>query len=261
MIGIRLRFMDLLYAAVIGNSLQLLEPQVLDAKFFFGIFLLIVILEDFFLYYADVAPENSEAEGLSFLGMLSEIAVLSTWFFAFEAFSKDKWIFAGFLAAFFFLKVWSGFINCMQTKVLKSVKFARELLFLISVFLLVWIMVLNPETSPSDSRNILLWIGVSWLIQTISWWGVTKVFRSREGQKAILSMETAPHAGASVIAGSEMEDVSKEQAIQEENHLSQHQTEDADNPQIVKNAGAKTQSDETSQHTSPRATKKEDGDI
>ena len=36
--GIRLRFMDLLYAAVIGNALQLLRPTEVDNGLLFGLF-------------------------------------------------------------------------------------------------------------------------------------------------------------------------------------------------------------------------------
>lgn len=193
MFGIRLRFMDLLYAAVIGNSLQLLHPEAINAKFLFGIFLLVVILEDFFLYYADVAPENPDAEGLSFLGMLSEISVLSAWFFAFQAFTADNWHFIFFLMVFFALKTWAGFVNCLVSKTLLSLKFGRELLFLISVSVLAWIGLTPQATPPSESGALLLWIAGSWAAQTILWWGLTKFFRSREGKQAILNLKSAPH--------------------------------------------------------------------
>jgi hypothetical protein len=200
MFGIRLRFMDLLYAAVIGNSLQLLNPETVNAKFVFGLFLLVVILEDFFLYYADVAPENPDAQGLSFLGMVTEISVLASWCFAFQAFIADQWIFLVFLMIFFLLKTWAGFINCLVSHVLMSLKFGRELMFLVSVAALAWFVTHKHDADPANSPALLLWIAGTWVVQTVAWWAITKFFRAREGKQAVLSLATAPHFAAAPVA-------------------------------------------------------------
>lgn len=180
MLGIRLRFMDLLYAAVIGNSLQALHPNSIDALFIFGICLLLIVLEDFFLYYADVAPENPASEGISFFGMLSEIAILTAWFFAFQAFARDSWTFVIYLLVFFGLKIIAGFLNCLVSKNLWSLKFFRELMFFISVGALAWILWKQPVTVPSHSANLLVLISACWFAQTLAWWGLTAIFRHRE---------------------------------------------------------------------------------
>ena len=199
MFGIRLRFMDLLYAAVIGNSLQLINPSSLGASFLFSLFLLLVIIEDFFLYYADVAPENPDAEGLSFLGMLSEVTVLGAWSFAFQAFASGSWNFVLFLFIFFILKTLAGFVNCAVSKSLFSLKFARELLFLATAGVLVWIWLQKPALAPAQSESLLAILAGTWLVQTILWWAITKFFRTRDGKKAILDLETAPHFGGAPL--------------------------------------------------------------
>lgn len=189
MVGIRIRFMDLLYAAVIGNALQLIHPQHQDVTFYFCLFLLLVILEDFFLYYADVAPENDGSEGLSFFGMVTEIAILATWFFTFVAFTSGDWNFLIFLGVFFGLKTFAGFINCAVSGSLFSVKFLRETYFLISLGALAWVMLRRTGATPGEDPAMLGVVAGAWLIQTVLWWTTTKLFRRAEGKRAVLRMQ------------------------------------------------------------------------
>jgi len=186
MSNVRVRFMDLLYAASVGNSLQFIDASRFDGKFIVSILLIVVILEDFFLYYADVAPENADHHGLNFWGMTFEIMILTSWFFAFDAFVKGSWNFLIYLAAFSGLKTLGGFINCAATKSLMSFKFARELVFLLTVFTTLYVFVTRPVLPPDKSLMTLLPIAVGWTAQTFSWWVMTKLFRTIEGKTAIL---------------------------------------------------------------------------
>ena len=171
---IRLRFMDLLYAAVIGNALQLLRPTEIDNALLFGSFLIVVILEDFYLYYADVAPNNPGVEGINLFGLASEISVLTLWLFSFVAFAKGDWIFLYYLAGFFLVKSSAGFINCFHTKDVLTLKFARELLFILSAATLIYISEINHERNLYAAYDVLRVTAALWLAQTLAWWAMTR---------------------------------------------------------------------------------------
>lgn len=173
--------MDVLYAAVIGDSLQLIDSSKLGSTFWFSLFLIVVILEDFALYYADVAPDNPAHTGVSFFGMLSEIAILTTWLFCFQSFVDDKaGIFLLYLGLFFLLKSLAGFLNCLALKCLVSLKFLRELVFLATTSTVAWIYLYQGPTICYQRPIFLALIVGVWIAQTLTWWGMTKFVRRRE---------------------------------------------------------------------------------
>lgn len=177
--GIRLRFMDLLYAAVIGNALQLLRPTELDNGLLFGLFLMLVILEDFYLYYADVAPASGEADGINLYGLATEIAVLTLWYLSAVAFSKADWIFLYYLAGFFVLKSVAGFVMCCRSKELLTLKFARELLFILSAATLIYISRIGHDRNLYHAYDVLRVTAGVWLAQTTAWWSITRYVNAR----------------------------------------------------------------------------------
>lgn len=178
--GIRLRFIGLLYAVIIGGSMQTLQPHQVDLMFVFSLFLLIVTLEDFFVYYTDVAPSNTEADGLSFFAMLTEVTILSTWFFAYLSFTAESWMFALYFAIFNGLKSLGGFINCAISREILTLKFARELVFLAAGALALWVFLEPPSSRPTEAPLHLAALAAVWLAQTVVWWLATAVVRRSE---------------------------------------------------------------------------------
>jgi len=183
--GIRRIFMDLFYAAIISNALQVMAPANLDAKFWFSIFLVAVIVEDLFLYYGDVAPENTGSKGLSFFGMFTEVSILVLWYFAFQAFQADSWIFAVYLALFSFQKMLAGLLNCLVSGGIFSLKFLRELIFLMTLGTAVTEYFNHEHAKPvEDSPQLLIIAGV-WCVQTLLWWLASLRYRSSDGSPLV----------------------------------------------------------------------------
>lgn len=173
-ISIRLRFMDLLYAAIIGNALQQLHPEAMDVRLFFGLFLILVILEDFFLYHVDVAPNNSGVEGARFIGLVFEVSILILWLFSFMAFanSANNRVFLLYIAGFFTLKTVAGLVNCLNERIFFSLSFVRELLFVVCPVIIFCMWLGLPATGRVPS-HVLLVIVILWLSQAVTWWGLT----------------------------------------------------------------------------------------
>ncbi len=183
----RTRFMDLFYAVIVGNALQAMNPTNLDVKLWFSLFLLLIILEDFFLYYGDVAPENASITGISFFNMMIEISILIFWYFAFLAFQRDSWLFAVFLGLFSFQKSFAGFLNCLVSRSLVSLKFIRELMFLATVVTAGYAYSNQDDPAPHQAIIQLITIGSIWLCQTALWWLSSLLFRSKTGGTVVLT--------------------------------------------------------------------------
>jgi hypothetical protein len=183
--GIRRIFMDLLYGTIIGSALRAVIPTTLDAKFWFSLFLIFMIMEDLFLYHGDVAPENKSSRGLSFFSMVTEVTILVFWFFCFQAFQADSWLFAIYLALFSFQKTLGGLLNCIVTGAVATIKFVRELAFLATAATALIIYFYHGGKNPDQMPMNLLFIGIVWAVQTVVWWFASLQFRVAQGDSLI----------------------------------------------------------------------------
>src|SRR6266481_7756992 len=109
-------FVDFMYAIVVGAALPLLSPEhvsATDSVFWGVILLLVVVLEDFFLYTTEIVPYQ---ESIRFWPLVFEIGILFSWYLAAVAIPKHPTIFFRSLACFFALKYLAGILHWSTVK-------------------------------------------------------------------------------------------------------------------------------------------------
>ena len=112
--SIRLRYMDLMYAAVIGNGLTLIDVTRVGWPLVISLILLITIFEDLYLYYMD-ANTGEAAQQTSLFMTACEISILACWYFSMRAYSDGSHNVFLFFGLFLALKTLAGYILCQQS--------------------------------------------------------------------------------------------------------------------------------------------------
>lgn len=170
----RVFFMDLLYAAIISNALAKMDSSAIHALFFAQLVLIVVIFEDCYLFYTDVAPANEGGAGVGLLGLIFEICVLISWYFAFLCVAGGSPSFYLWYGVFFGLRVLSGLVfGVGQNKVL-SWFFFRDLFYLISIGASFYLLQVGVGQGVEPlAASILGVLGPVWVLQTVLWWTTT----------------------------------------------------------------------------------------
>lgn len=183
----RSMFVDFMYAIVVGSALPLLNSEHLDlhdVRFWGILFLLLVILEDYFLYETQIAPFQKPGK-VSPVALFFELAILVTWYLSAVAVSaaanRTGWFLCAF-GGFFLLKFlagvahWTGFYRSLA----KGVRFYRSLgrgiwesivtnfAFWISILAAFGIL-LRCEQAQMGWR-MLLTLFIAWVFTLIMWW-------------------------------------------------------------------------------------------
>lgn len=168
----RLIFVDFMYAIVVGSAFPLIAPLEMSFRFFGLLFLLLVVLEDFYLYHTQiVAP--SQAHGSSFLALVVEMCILLAWYLGAIAFPENPRVFLTAFAAFFALKWLAGLAHFAALRELRTWRFYRCFSFLIPLAGCVVVLFVGGDgrlSSPSISGTV----AGAWALQTAIWWSVTK---------------------------------------------------------------------------------------
>jgi hypothetical protein len=179
-------FVDFMYAIVVGSALPLLNDKHLDLSDvpFWGIlFLLIVILEDYFLYETQIAPFQKPGK-VNPIALFFEVAILVSWYFSALAVSvgatRTIWFLCAF-GGFFLLKFlagvthWTGFFWSLG-----DFRFPRSLLkglwestvtnfaFWISILTVLGILLRSEQAELG--WQMLLTLLIAWVFTLIVWW-------------------------------------------------------------------------------------------
>lgn len=169
-------FADFLYAVVIGVAFSDLKVSALDEQLLGGAFLLIVVLEDFFLYQTQIKPKTNLYKFASFRSLFFELAILLSWFFAFKVFADSKLAGLLGLSVFFFFKFLATAIRLPKAKATDRPFLYRDFTFLLPVLGLgALALMVDLGLCTSIGRYVWLWAFAIWLVQTVIWWGVAKL--------------------------------------------------------------------------------------
>lgn len=176
-------FADFMYAVVVGvafSDIKISDPIRLLLPTFF---LLVVVLEDFYLYQTQVKPHTDVFNFTSFSSLFFEVGILLAWFLSYlSRATEGRQAFICY-AIFFFLK-WFASVKHLSSAVAagKASIVHRDHLFLVStagascLSVLVQPSAIGPYSiSLSDGWIVL---AVLWLLQTVVWWQTVRV-RSR----------------------------------------------------------------------------------
>ena len=168
----RIAFVDFMYAIVIGSAFGLVPPLELSFRFLGLLFLILVVLEDFYLYHTQIVGRQ-ERQIPSFLALVAEIAILLAWYMAAISFPDKSNSSLACFSAFFALKWVAGFAHFAKLGKLRSWEFNRNLTFLIPMFTAVAVIMIRGNTRLS-STGTWLPVMLSWFVNVLIWWGVTR---------------------------------------------------------------------------------------
>jgi hypothetical protein len=170
-------FADFMYAVVIGVAFSDIHPFDKAANFqsnFVTFLLLIVVLEDFYLYQTEVKPYTNVFKFQGFSSLFFEVLILLCWYIAFAGRIEAQVGSLLALAAFFFLK-WAASVKHLL-KVRQTWIIHRDHLFWITIIVSVAVAIKHiPCVVHVGRANLAVdWavFAVAWFLQTVLWWTV-----------------------------------------------------------------------------------------
>lgn len=174
----RVSFVDFIYAIVVGTTFALVPPVDLSFRFFGMLFLILVVLEDFYLYHTQIAV-YADQNVPSFSALVFEISILLAWYLAAMSFPAKSKAFLFCFSAFFVLKWLAGFAHFTSLGQLGNWRFHRNHSFIIPASIGIMILLFSAQSiSVSLSKCILLALG--WIVQVSIWWTVTRQMERKQ---------------------------------------------------------------------------------
>lgn len=180
----RRKFVDFIDAIVIGSVFSSIAPLEPSFRFFGMLFLLFVILEDFYLAHTQLATHQAPTIALRFLPLVIELAISLSWYLAAIAFPENKDAFLVAFSCFFLLKWLAGFAHWSSLRMLSRWQFRRNYLNFVCVAVCLWIFYSTANTKLQDPR-VWLPIALAWAIQATCWWAITRIKKAKENVEII----------------------------------------------------------------------------
>ena len=123
-------FVDLFYAVVVGGSFSFISDVNDWSAVAMKIFLIVVVLEDWFAYYTFVLPNIVERQRYSLYSLSMEFLILMSWYLSIASLNSTgdqlkRWLFAC-LGVFFFVRFFTGFKAHFERSTLASREFFSE---------------------------------------------------------------------------------------------------------------------------------------
>lgn len=176
--GTRVAFVDFIYAIVVGTAFALVPPVDLSVRFFGMLFLILVVLEDFYLYHTQIAVYADQGVP-SFSALVFEIFILLAWYLAAMSFPDKSRAFLICLSGFFVLKWFAGFAHFASLGQLGDWRFHRNHCFFFPALIAIMILFFGEQSIITSSKK---WISlvVGWLIQVSAWWTITRLMERKQ---------------------------------------------------------------------------------
>jgi hypothetical protein len=168
----RVTFVDFLYAVVVGSTFQFLAPFEVSFRLFALLFLILVILEDFYLFHTQITAEVPNARA-SFLPLVLELSILIAWYFSVISVTTSARICLLAFASFFLLKWLAAVAHRRSVGQLRGWRLHRSHAFLIPSFvsfLLAWLFGRGPLNHPLVCVAVIM----SWGFYVLIWWSITR---------------------------------------------------------------------------------------
>ncbi len=165
-------FADFMYAVVVGVAFSDIKLSDSRSVLFVTVLLLLMVLEDFFMYQTQVKPLTDVFKFWTLSSLFFEVGMLLSWFLAFLSrrdFLKGSLV---CIAIFFFLKWLASAKQIASTPKSRRWVLHRDHLFWLSIgaaLLLAFYFSWGYLTA-------YLVLAAVWVVQTISWWLVVSKY-------------------------------------------------------------------------------------
>jgi hypothetical protein len=166
-------FVDLFYAVVVGGSFSFISDFSDWAAIAMKVFLIIVVLEDWFAYYTFVLPNIVERQRYSLYSLSMEFSILMSWYLSIASLNSTgdilkKWQFL-WLAVFFFVRFFTGFRAHWKRSTLASREFFSESIYLFEAAVNVVLFYFCFTECVTVTHAFAAFV-VVWAIATSIWW-------------------------------------------------------------------------------------------
>jgi len=178
----RRRFVDFIDAIVIGAVFSNVAPLEFSFRFLGMLFLLLVILEDFYLAHTQLATLHAPIIAQRFPPLVIELAISLSWYLAAIAFPAKKGPFLVAFSCFCLFKWLAGFIHWRALRMLSAWQFRRNYLRLLCVVVCLCVYLFTGDTKLKRPK---VWgpIALAWITQTAWWWRITKSNDAKEQRR------------------------------------------------------------------------------
>jgi hypothetical protein len=172
-------FADFMYAVVVGVAFSGVSVNDSAAVLFVTLFLLVVVIEDYFMYQTQVKPHTDLWNFVSFQSLLFELAILLAWFLAFLS-RKDAGAAAPVCLIVFFIAKWIASLKHLvkASQAGKQWLVHRDHLFLISAVTAAAIAIWSSHRTVAVAGVPLgfdwVVLAIAWAIQTMAWWWIVR---------------------------------------------------------------------------------------
>jgi hypothetical protein len=168
--GAKPLFVDLFYAVVVGSAITLILPtQKIDA-ILVQIFLMVVVLEDWYAYYRHVLPVHSiRGTDIGFFSLMVEFGILLSWYLAFTSVPDHIETYLKMFALFFGIRIFAGMVIYRKKGTVVSKGVLRDFVFFLAVGSAISLLVLRNWGWIDDGWIHALLVG-AWILQTAAWW-------------------------------------------------------------------------------------------
>jgi hypothetical protein len=163
-------FADFMYAVVIGVAFSDIKLGDSWPVLLATIVLLLMVLEDFFMYQTQVKPQVGVFRFWTLRSLFFEVGMLLSWFLSFLSRKESLRGAIVCIGLFFFLKWLASALRISTTEKSKRWVLHRDHFYLMTVLCAIVLAFLYP-----NFFGTYIILGAVWLIQTFLWWLVVKI--------------------------------------------------------------------------------------
>jgi len=163
-------FADFMYAVVIGVAFSDIKLGDSWPVLLATIVLLLMVLEDFFMYQTQVKPQIGVFRFWTIRSLFFEVSMLLSWFLSFLSRKESLRGAVACIGLFFFLKWLASALRIRSTEKSKRWVLHRDHFYLMTVLCAVVLSFLY-----SNFFGTYIILGAVWLIQTFFWWLVVRI--------------------------------------------------------------------------------------
>jgi hypothetical protein len=168
------QFVDLFYAVVVGGSLGLIgnvDDYVLVAA---RLFMIVVVLEDWFAYFKFVVPNIVQKQRYTPYSLIMEFGILVSWYLSVVSLSSNAdrhYHLFLFIPIFFLIRFLAGFRAHFRRGTVRTKEFFSEFLYAIHA-LIYFRLFLMCYWGELPFWSAFGWFVLAYLILTIIWWTI-----------------------------------------------------------------------------------------
>jgi HAD superfamily phosphoserine phosphatase-like hydrolase len=171
----RATFVEFLYAVTVSAIFSKIGSVGFGLEFAALCLLILVILEDYYLYSTQVLPTEQKELKTKFIVLVLEASILLSWYLSAVSIGQSNTVFLVTFSLFSLLKITAGLFHWLSHPDKINWRFFRYVVFIFVPVVSIW-----SYLTLKDQGIIYLTVFFAWLAQAALWWGITHILIERE---------------------------------------------------------------------------------